>query len=177
MDAGVYEKLFIGGNDMFDVFGEFDSAEEINKAAAGQLAQGDTQAIRDIAKENGLDPQDAEDYITGDVTELCTQLMAALGKIRIEEESLKPVEIVQDWVNYIKAQVTEHPDMAAAVRRKGKSIKGCIAELLKWSFKNCYKVDDEITKAAGVSSNVKMGIPGMGRAYEIIREYYLGGKR
>ena len=30
---------------MFDTFGEFDSAEDINKAAAGQLAQGDTQAI------------------------------------------------------------------------------------------------------------------------------------
>lgn len=44
---------------MFDTFGEFDSAEEINKAAAGQLAQADTQAIRDIARENGLDPADA----------------------------------------------------------------------------------------------------------------------
>ena len=51
---------------MFEVFGEFDSAEEINKAAAGQLAQGDTQAIRDIARENGLDLADAEDYIDGE---------------------------------------------------------------------------------------------------------------
>ena len=49
---------------MFDTFGEFDSAEEINKAAAGQLAQGDTQAIKDIARENGLDPADAEDYLS-----------------------------------------------------------------------------------------------------------------
>lgn len=161
---------------MFDKFGEFDSAEEINKAAAGQLAQGDIQAIRDIAEENGLDPADAEDYITGEVPELCNTLMAALGKIKIEENELKPVEIVEDWVNYIKAQVTEHPDMAAAVRRKGKTIKGCIAELLKWSFKNCYPVDINITKAAGVGASVKMGIPGMRRAYEIIKSYYLGGK-
>lgn len=162
---------------MFDKFGEFDSAEEINKAAAGQLAQGDTQAIRDIAEENGLDPADAEDYITGEVPELCNTLMAALGKIKIEEDELKPVEIVEDWVNYIKAQVTEHPDMAAAVRRKGKTIKGCIAELLKWSFKNSYPVDKDIVKAAGIGTpNVKMGIPGMGRAYEIIKAYYLGGK-
>lgn len=162
---------------MFDKFGEFDSAEEINKAAAGQLAQGDTQAIRDIAEENGLDPADAEDYITGEVPELCNTLMAALGKIKIEEDELKPVEIVEDWVNYIKAQVTEHPDMAAAVRRKGKTIKGCIAELLKWSFKNSYPVDKDIVKAAGIGTpNVKMGIPGMGRAYEIIKSYYLGGK-
>lgn len=162
---------------MFEVFGEFDSAEEINKAAAAQLAQGDTQAVRDIAKENGLDPADAEDYITGDVTELCNPLMAALGKIKIEEDELKPVELVQDWVNYIKAQVTEHPDMAIAVRKKGKTVKGCIAELLKWSYKNCYVVDKDIVKAAGIgNANVKMGIPGMGHAYEIIKAYYLGGR-
>ena len=108
---------------MFEVFGEFDSAEEINKAAAAQLEHGDTQAIRYIARENGLDPLDAEDYIDGEVSELCNPLMAALGKIKVEEDELKPVEIVEDWVNYIKAQATEHPDMAVAVRRKGKTIK------------------------------------------------------
>ena len=37
MDAGFYEKLFVGGNKMFEVFGEFDSAEEINKAAISGL--------------------------------------------------------------------------------------------------------------------------------------------
>ena len=163
---------------MFEVFGEFDSAEEINKAAAAQLEQGDTQAIRDIARENGLDPADAEDYIDGEVSELCNTLMAALGKIKVEEDELKPVEIVEDWVNYIKAQVTEHRDMAVAVRRKGKTIKGCIAELLKWSFKNSYPVDNDIVKAAGIGkANVKMGIPGIGHAYEIIKTYYLGGKQ
>lgn len=73
---------------MFEVFGEFDSAEEINKAAAGQLAQGDTQAIRDIARENGLDLADAEDYIDGEVSELCNPLMAALGKSRSKRRSL-----------------------------------------------------------------------------------------
>ena len=66
--------------------------------------------------------------------------------------------------------------MAIAVRKKGKSIKGCIAELLKWSFKNAYQVPDDIVKAAGITATVKMGIPGMGRAYKIIRAYYLGGE-
>lgn len=162
---------------MFDTFGEFDSAEEINKAAAGQLAQGDTQAIKEIARENGLDPADAEDYIDGEVSELCNPLMAALGKIKIEEEELKPVELVADWVNYIKAKATNDPDMAAAIRKKGKTLKGCIAEILKWSFKNCYAVDADIVKAAGIKTSVKMGIPGLARVYEIIKGYYLGGTK
>ena len=68
----------------------------------------------------------------------------------------------------------ENEELAAAVRRKGKSLKGCIAVLLKWSFQNCYAVDKEIVKAAGVSATVKMGIPGMGTAKKLIREYYLG---
>lgn len=161
---------------MFDTFGEFDSAEEINKAAANQKINGDMEAIREIAAENGLDPEDAEDFIKGDIDELCTPILAAFGKIKIESEELKPTEIVEDWVNYIKTRCTEDPAMAAAVRKKGKSIKGCIAALLKWSYTNMYEVDKDIIKMSGVSaSNVKMGIPGMGRAYKIITEYYLGG--
>lgn len=159
---------------MFDVYGEFNSAEEINKAVANQLKEGDTQAIIDIALENGIDREDAEDYIDGVVEELATPLMAALGKIKVEEEELKPKEIVVDWINYIKMQCTENPDMAIAVRKKEKSIKECMGALLKWSFTNAYPVDKDIVKAAGITATVKLGIPGMGRAYEIIRNYYLG---
>ena len=50
---------------MFDKFGEFDSAEEINRAAAAQLKEGDLDAVKTIAEENGLDSEDAEDYCTG----------------------------------------------------------------------------------------------------------------
>ena len=47
---------------MFDKFGEFDSYEEINRAAKAQLEEGDLEAIKTIAEENGLDPEDAEDF-------------------------------------------------------------------------------------------------------------------
>ena len=35
---------------MWDKFGEFDSAEEINRAAAAQMAEGDYQSVRAIAE-------------------------------------------------------------------------------------------------------------------------------
>ena len=45
----------------------------------------------------------------------------------------------------------------------------------KWSFKNQIGIDKEILKAAGVTaSRVTLGIPGMGRAKKIIRDYYMG---
>ena len=160
---------------MFDKFGEFDSAEELNKAAEGQKEEGDEAALYELAKENGIDKEDVEDYLDGVVPELVNPLLAAYGKLKVEAAELKVYEIMEDWVQYIKIRCSEDPAMAAAVRKKGKSLKGCIAELLKWSFKNQYTVDGDILKAAGVSaSRCTLGIPGMGRAKQIISEYYLG---
>lgn len=160
---------------MFDRFGEFNSVEEINEAAAAQLAEGDTEAIYVIAEENGIDREDAEDFIAGDVPELANALMAAYGKLKVEAAELKPYEIMEDWLSYIKVRCREDAAMAAAVRKKGKSLKGCIGELLKWSFKNQHPVDQEILKEAGVTAGrCTLGIPGMGRAKMIITNYYMG---
>lgn len=162
---------------MFDNFGEFDSAEELNRVAAEQLAKGDTDAIYALAKENGIDVEEADDYIDGLTKELCGPLMAANGKLDVEEAELQPYEIMKDWVQYIRARCLEAPEMALAVRRKGKSLRGCIAALLKWSFANAKDVDKDIIKAAGISApRVTLGIPGMGQAKKIITEYYKGVK-
>ena len=162
---------------MWDKFGEFDSAEEINRAAAAQFAEGDEDAVRAIAQENGIDPEDAEDYINGDTEKLCTPLMAAMGKLYVAERELKPYEIMEDWLTYIQMRCAEEPRMAAAVRRKGKTLKGCIAQILVWSFKNAKPVDKDVLKGAGLENQrVTLGIPGMARARKIITEYYLGEK-
>ncbi len=160
---------------MFDKFGEFDSAEELNRAAAAQKEEGDYEAIYAIAKENGIDREDAQDYIDDLVPELASPEMAAYGKLDIEEADLKPYEIMKDWITYIRNTCDESRAMTYAVRRKGKSLKGCIASLLLWSFKHQWPIDREITKAAGVDSRTTLGIPGMAMAKQLIREYYLGG--
>lgn len=160
---------------MFDKFGEFDSVEELNRAAAAQKKEGDYEAIYVLAKENGITKEEAEDFINDSVPELVSPLMAALGKLDIEETDLKPYEIMKDWITYIRNTCEESRAMTYAVRRKGKSLKGCIASLLLWSFKNQHPIDREITKAAGVDSRTTLGIPGMAKAKQLIREYYLGG--
>ena len=162
---------------MFDKFGEFDSADEMNRAAAAQRKEGDNEAILAIAEENGIDREDAIDFIDGCVAAFVTPLMAAHGKLDIEAKELQPYEIMEDWLQYIKLRCAEDPEMAVAVRRKGKSLKGCIAALLEWSMKNQRPVDSEILKAVGINYKVTLGIPGMGRAKKIITEYYLGKER
>lgn len=161
---------------MFDKFGEMGSAGEINDLAANLLKEADTESIRILAKENGLESEIADMYITGDIAELCDDTMAAIGKIEVEAGELKPPEIMQDWIEYVKGQCMESEEMARAVRSKGKTIKGMIGELLKWGFKHQYNIDKDIMKAAGVDAGrCTLGIPGMGTAKKIIREYYTGG--
>ena len=87
---------------MFEKFGEFNSVEELNKTAEGLKAEGDADSLIELAVENGLDKEDAEDYMDGIVEELANKLMAAFGKIKVEEADLKPYGIMIDWVQYIR---------------------------------------------------------------------------
>ncbi len=161
---------------MFDIFGEFDSSAEINMTATNLRREGDNESIKALAKENGIDEDIAQAFIEGDLFMLADPMAAALGKIEIESKELQPKEIMEDWVEYIKTRCFEDEAVAIAVRKKGKSLKGCIAALLKWSFNNQIPVDNEIIKAAGVTgARVAIGIPGMGRAKQIMTEYYTRG--
>lgn len=160
---------------MFEKFGEFDSVEELNAAAEGQKEEGDMEALKALAVENGLDPEDAEDYMNGTWSQLANPRTAALGKLKVEAEHVKCAEIMGDWLDYIENQCIDHEEVARAVRKKGKSLEGCIAEILKWSFAHQIPVDSHITSVAGVKANrVTIGIPGMATVKKIITKYYLG---
>ena len=90
---------------------------------------------------------------------------------------MKPKNIMKDWTNYIRTLVSEDLQMRTALRKKGKSLKGCMGYLLKWSFEHMDAIDSDIKKAAGINQQVKLGIPGITKAKTLIREYYLGGTK
>lgn len=160
---------------MFDKFGELNSYTEINELAENLFNEGDEKSLREMAKENGIQKEYVDLYLQGELPALCDQLTAALGKIDVEAKELKPKEIMEDWVEYLRGQCMENDLLSRQVRKKGKSLKGCIAALLTWSFKNQQPVSKDILKAAGVSAGkVTLGIPGMVRAKQIITDYYMG---
>lgn len=162
---------------MFEKFGEMESYTQINELANNLKVEGDIESLKQMAAENGIDADICDAFIQGAIPELTDAMSAAIGKIEIEEAELKhKEEIISDWINYIKASCMDSEDVAKAVRMKGKSLNGVIAYILTWSFKNAYAVDEDIVKAAKVSGRVKMGIPGMGTAKRLIKEYYTGGK-
>lgn len=162
---------------MFEKFGEFDSADEINELAQNLLKEGDKKSIYVLAKENGIPKDYADMMIDGTFPMLCDAAMAATGKIDVEAAELKPEGIMLDWTEYIKAVCMEDGKIAENVRKKGKSLKSCIGALLKYAFEHQKKVDPEIIKAAGVkASKVTFGMAGQKEARKLIKEYYGGGK-
>ena len=163
---------------MFDKFGEMSSYKEINTLAENLFNEGDIKSLKEVAKENGIPKDFVELYLSGDIMELCDAETAAYGKIDVEVADLKLKGIMEDWVEYLRVQISDNDLLAHRVRMKGKSLKGCIAALLKWSFENQVPIEKEMLKMAGVTAGkVTLGIPAMGKAKEIIHDYYLGGKK
>ncbi len=168
---------------MFEKFGEFDSVEELNRAAAAQKEQGDNEAVIALAEENGIDREDAEEYIDGCVDELATPLMAASGKLKIEAEELEIKGILEDWKDEIVNLCTADGEICAAVRKKDRHIRDCMALLIRFAFENKVQVSNKIVNVTKVTHNGKeepfrgplyLGIPNRAQVRKIVREYYLG---
>lgn len=162
---------------LYGKFGELDSADQLNELAVNLLKEGDKGSIGTLAEENGIPIDYVQMFIAGDIPVLCDISTAAIGKIEVEAKELEPQDIMADWTEYIKAVCMEDEAMAVAVRKKDKSLKGCIGALLKWSFGHQQPVDKDILKEAKVSAGkVTLGIPGQATARKLIRGYYGGTK-
>lgn len=160
---------------LFERFGEFASAQEINEIAVNLRKEKDFKSIRILAKENGIDEDIAEMFAEGELLYMADYMSAAIGKIEVEKKELDCAEILEDWCEYINDMCLKDEQFAMAVRSKEKHLKNCIGELLKWGFAHQHKVDKEIMKAAGVTAGkCTLGIPGMATAKKIIKDYYLG---
>lgn len=130
---------------MYEKFGEFDSVEELNEAAAGLKAEGDMESLKELAKENGIDEYDVEDYINGDTGVLATPITAAAGKLEKELESMKQDQvkaICVFYANFAKTIITENEQVAIGIMKKGVRIKGIYDAIYKYAQKhksgNCF---------------------------------------
>jgi len=158
-------------------FGVFNTVEELNRAAAAQKEEGDEEALITLAVENGLDKEDAEDYMD-DVTDcLCTPRMAAIGKLELETKELKLESQLKDWKDMVVQMVMEGDgeELANAVFSPEKQLLNVLAAGLKLASKNRIKVDDKIIKVAGLpGSAAYIGMCGRDDMRKIIQDYYMG---
>lgn len=168
---------------MFDKFGEFDSAEEINESADGLLNEGDFDNIKVLAKENGIDECYVDMLIAGDIPDLCDIATAAIGKLDVEAEELEINGVLEDWKNVIEELCLENESMQQAVRKKDKHLVECMALLLGFAFNNKVQISSEIVNITKVEHNGKeekmrgpvyLGVPNKRQVKELATTYYLG---
>ena len=151
---------------MFEKFGEFNSAEELNMAAEGFLGEQDIDSLMKLAEENGIEKEDAEDYADGLSKELVGETMAALGRLKVFREDAGREKdtgmrfAMQTILKFTETLVVAEPEMASAVMLKGKRISE-IAGAMRQSARD----------NGGVSCGTDRQLEG------IIRAYYLEGKK
>lgn len=167
---------------MFDKFGEFDSAEEINRAACAQREEGDEEAVYLLAEENGIDRIEAEDFVRGHTNELTNPVLAAIGKLEIEEQDLKLGGVLTDWTEELKIRCLLNEVFARAVRKKGKDLAGFLALTAETGYQNRTVVDKRIVdktkqvkKIVG-SHDFSIGIPTKKERRELACKYYQEGQ-
>ena len=141
---------------MFDVFGEFDSMEELNMAAEGQRKQGDKESFLNLAKENGIDEYEAELYWSGQTSVLVDYFSAAVGKLEIEKANIKSRMPVAPIVDFLSSSCLEE-SFARIIRSKVKNLNDCIDLVYK-------KCQEECKKSGGYVADMTV--------FNWAREYY-----
>lgn len=147
--------------ELFEIFGEFDSYMEINEAAEGLKMEGDLENLRKLAKENGLE-LDVEDYINGEMDELCDPISAAIGKLAIENKEENNY-MYSNVIDYLSSNCDEI-ELALAIRKKGKRVKEAAVKVMEEAKKHM------ISMPGG-----KCGYCGEAKGFQIIKNYYLEG--
>lgn len=166
---------------MFEKFREMDY-EEFIRTAIAEKQEGDLEALIALAVENGLEKEDAEDYMDSITESLATPYMAAIAKIEGEAKELGLKGHQLDQKDTIMALLDEDEGLCLAVRKKDKSLTECLAKILTYSSECAVQVPDAIVKLAEFRMGGRKG-PMRGPVYEggetkadvrrIAKEYYL----
>lgn len=149
---------------MFEKFGEFDSAEELNAAAKGLFDEGDVDALRKLAEENGISNDEVEDYLDKYTSTLATVQTAAFGRLLVQAKSDDKNLQLKVVAMSARGMLLESEELAIAVMRKGKRLQDILSAMQKVAQKH----------ATGTGSNRMSVCCGTDRQLEqIIETYYL----
>lgn len=117
---------------MFDIFGNFDTVEELNACAQGLREEGDSENLQKLAKENGIPDGIREIFEEGMTDELTDPVNAAIGKMDVEAMDMGETGMpVRDITSYLAMQCFEDEQLTRMIRSKKKSLKECVQTIRK----------------------------------------------
>ena len=122
------------GREMFEKFGEMGSHRELDELAKNLWREGDRESLTVLCKENGLDYQDIEDAAEDGIELWITPTMAAIGRIRAEEEQA-PGDTPKILFEMARVMAAD-PKTAPVFMTKGKSVRGVYKHLESIARKN-----------------------------------------
>lgn len=161
------------------MYKEFGSVAELNGIAESLRKAGKEKEIMDLAIQQGIDEDEAQDYIDGIVDPFATKNMACFGKLRMKEQELKLEGIFKDWTDEIRVTVLQNQELVEKIYTK--SLEGCLAEILTESFKTKSKIPAKIAELATMTVNgtewkmkkpAYINIPSTKQVRMIIQRYY-----
>lgn len=112
---------------MFEKFGEFHSAAELNEAAAGFLEEGDRESIFALTQENGLDREDAT-FILDRMSPV--QIMNYISG-QMKEYGISAGKILENWKDYLSMAEKEQMDVGDSIVYRTKHLLNRHDELLE----------------------------------------------
>lgn len=143
---------------MFDIYGEMETAQEINAVARSLKEEGEKENLLKLCKENGIDTELAEMFWNGEIDFVTDTIMAAVGKLDMEVRALKKdKDLATGVADYLKNRAEENEDFALCIRKKEKRLEQVIKEL--WAEARKRKI--------GNSAYVPPRV-----VFKIAREYY-----
>lgn len=148
---------------MFDIYGEMETAEEINEVAKSLREEREKENLEKLCEENGIDAELVELFWQGDIDFVTDTIMAAVGKLDIEIKELKKdKELAEGVSDYLKNRAEENEDFARCIRKKGKRLE----QVIKLLWKEAKK------RKRGNSAYIPPRV-----VFKIAREYYEGDER
>lgn len=121
---------------MFKRFGEMESYTEMDILAKNLLKEGDREGLEAMCKENGLDIRDIDDAVEDGVELYITPTMAAMGRIKVQEENSKIPEQPRKIIYDMARMIASSQEKAAMFMRKGKRIDNVWKKLEDIARKN-----------------------------------------
>lgn len=152
---------------MFEKFGEFNSVEELNAAAEGFKNEGDLESLMALAEENGLDPEDAQDYADGLTDSLATKRTAAMGRIALQKDQEN-----ERYISMAETMVASDEDAQIKIMRKGKRIREIheiTFNVARKKAEELYKKEHKPVSASGFQTDMQVR--------KLIRAYLSMGKK
>ena len=105
---------------MFDIYGEMETAAEINDVARSLKEEGERKNLDKLCAENGIDAELAEMFWNGEIDFITDSLMAAVGKLDMEVKEAKGQNgYLESIANFLKAEAEKDEKIAIAIRKKG----------------------------------------------------------